>query len=276
MAATANPRVPFLGRLLAGALLVASPWAGAAAPASGGGIRADLLYHNYCSVCHGDRGDGRSRARAGLRPPPKDFTAAGPTLSREVMLAVVADGKPGTAMVGWKTQLSEAEMAAVVDWIRASFMSGRPAAPVHEGISGIRAHGGRARDALPAAGVAAPLPPARPAAAPADMSLPFALGLKGNADVGHAFYDANCATCHGRKGDGQGPRAYFIRPVPRNFLEPATRASLNRPALFEAVSMGRLGTEMPAWSKVLSEQQVADVSEYVFQRFIRGTGKGGR
>ena len=52
---------------LLAALLLPAPMASAAAPA-GSGIRADLLYHNYCSVCHGDKGDGRSRARAGLRP----------------------------------------------------------------------------------------------------------------------------------------------------------------------------------------------------------------
>jgi mono/diheme cytochrome c family protein len=248
--------------LLAVLLLPPPPLASAAAPK---GIRPDLLYHNYCSVCHGDKGDGRSRARSGLRPPPKDFTTAGPSLTREVMIAAVADGKPGTAMVGWKTQLSQAEIAAVVDWVIANFMSGKPAAPVKDGVSGTSAHGGRAQDASPA----------KPAAT-ANMSLPFALGLKGNAANGRAFYDANCATCHGKKGDGKGPRAYFIRPKPRNFLEPASRATLNRPMLYEAVSMGRLGTEMPAWSKVLNEQQIADVSEYVFQQFIRPKGKAGK
>ena len=246
---------------LLAALLLPAPMASAAAPA-GSGIRADLLYHNYCSVCHGDKGDGRSRARAGLRPPPKDFTTAGPTLTREVMIAVVTDGKPGTAMVGWKTQLSQAEIAAVVDWTIANFMSGKSTPPVREGVSGTHAHGGRAQDASPASA--------------ANMSLPFALGLKGNAVSGRAYYDANCATCHGKKGDGKGPRAYFIRPKPRNFLEPAPRATLNRPMLYEAVSMGRLGTEMPAWSKVINEQQIADVSEYVFQQFIRPKGKAGK
>jgi mono/diheme cytochrome c family protein len=38
--------------------------------------------------------------------------------------------------------------------------------------------------------------------------------------------------------------------------------------LFAAVGNGRNGTEMPAWNKVLNDQQIADVSEYVFQSFI--------
>ncbi len=257
-------RISAVAGALAALLLSLTPMSSNAAPAAAG-IRADLLYHNYCSVCHGDKGDGRSRARSGLRPPPKDFTTAGPSLTREVMIAVVSDGKPGTAMVGWKTQLSQAEITAVVDWTIANFMNGKASPPVQDGVSGTRAHGGRAQDASPA----------KPATT-ANMTLPFALGLKGNPVAGRAFYDANCATCHGKKGDGQGPRAYFIRPKPRNFLEAAPRASLNRPMLYEAVSMGRLGTEMPAWSKVLTDQQIADVSEYVFQQFIRPKGKAGK
>jgi mono/diheme cytochrome c family protein len=94
--------------------------------------------------------------------------------------------------------------------------------------------------------------------------------LKGDPQRGGAFYQANCATCHGARGDGAGPRAYFINPKPRNFVEEASRARFNRIALYAAVSEGRVGTEMPAWSKVATPQQLADVSEYVFQAFVLG------
>ena len=93
-------------------------------------------------------------------------------------------------------------------------------------------------------------------------------GLKGDTKRGGVFYLANCATCHGARGDGAGPRAYFINPRPRNFIDDASRARFNRLALFAAVSEGKIGTEMPAWSKVATPQQLADVSEYVFQTFV--------
>lgn len=338
---------------LAAALALGAPLA-AERPAPTGKIQPEVIYHNYCSVCHGDKGDGRSRARGSLVPPPRDFTSGTP-LSKEAMVVITREGKAGTAMVGWKTQLSDKEIEAVVDYIRASFMQvaldpriargrsvyghncvgchgdrgqgvllpgtgmqrpprdfasaaahaelGRermvaavrqhgasgtamaafgtqlPAPDIEavvdyvrtalmsaqtHGVSGTLAHGGRQRDA-------------RPAAAPkADMSLPLPKGLAGNARHGEAFYLANCATCHGAKGDGKGPRAYFIRPVPRNFLEAAARRRLNRPALYEAIAMGRLGTEMPAWSKVLSEQELADLAEFVFRRFIQPKGAANR
>ncbi len=312
-----------------------------------GQIRPDLLYHNYCSVCHGDKGDGRSRARSSLVPPPRDFTEASAlkSLTRETMIAITTHGKPGTAMVGWSTQLSPREVEAVVDYIRESFMAPRqnpafargravyaqfclmchgnrgqggshgpmstrdlstPQARVElsrerllstarseshrqtagignrigdidlaaavdfiriefmatqtASVSGTQAHGGRAGEATAAAATAP---------ASVSMTLPFPSGLVGNAKRGKAFYDANCATCHGVKGDAQGPRAYFINPKPRNFLTEKSRVNYNRPALFAAVSVGSLGSEMPAWNKVIDEQQIADVAEYVFSAFIK-------
>lgn len=102
----------------------------------------------------------------------------------------------------------------------------------------------------------------------ADMSLPMPKGLKGDIAKGRDFYMQNCFTCHGVTGAGDGPRAYFINPVPRDFLLETSRQYLNRPALFEAISNGRTSSEMPAWSKVLNDQEIANVAEYVFQDFI--------
>lgn len=324
-------------------------------PIKGGEVDPAVVYHNYCSVCHGDRGDGRSRASGSLSPPPRDFTSA-TNLSREVMITLVTHGKPGTAMVAWKTQLTPGEIEAVVDYIRKTFMivaldprlqqgkllyahncivchgergqgstlpigggappknlsspqaraelsrermiasvsNGRPGTamaafsgrlsaqeieavvdyvraalmiPEASTISGTRAYGGRIRDetSLPTRKLPSPVT--------ADMSLPMPNSLHGNAARGKKFFDANCATCHGAKGDGKGPRAYFINPKPRDLTTADSRALFNRPILFAAVSMGKLGTEMPAWSKVLSAQEIADVSEYVFKAFIRPANK---
>ena len=102
-----------------------------------------------------------------------------------------------------------------------------------------------------------------------DMSLPMPLGLKGDYTKGAAFFMRTCAQCHGASGDGNGPRAYFITPPPRNFLLATSRQRLNRPVLFEAVTNGRVGTNMPAWGKVLNNQEIANVAEFVFQNFIQ-------
>ncbi len=114
---------------------------------------------------------------------------------------------------------------------------------------------------------------AQSATAIADMSLPMPLGLKGDPDKGRVFFMGNCFTCHGVLGDGNGPRAYFITPPPRDFLLETSQQRLNRPVLFEAITNGRLGTNMPAWGKVLSSQEIANVAEFVFQNFISAPPK---
>lgn len=228
--------------------------------------RGRQVYAKSCSVCHGDRGTGSMWASANLRPAPSDFSSprSRAELSRDRMLASVAVGRPGTAMAGFARQLSSEDMAAAVDYIRSAFMR----VDGEAGISGTHAHGVSAA-AGPARGGPAPAAPVRPLGARADMQLALPGGLRGDVAAGRKFYDANCATCHGVKGDGQGPRAYFINPKPRNFIEPQSRALLNRPAIYAAVSAGKRGTEMPAWDKVLGPQEMADVSEYLFVSFIQ-------
>ena len=235
-------------------MLLATPGLAATPPA---GSQASVLYHNYCSVCHGDKGDGRSRATGSLSTVPRDFTSADSRreLSRERIAAAITHGRPGTAMVSWKTQLSATDIDRLSEYVFNTFVQGQT--PVASGpISGTKAHGGREADTAST--------PAR-----VDMTAGLPNGLKGDLKRGGAFYLANCAACHGASGDGAGPRAYFINPKPRNFVEEASRARFNRLALYAAVSEGRLGSEMPAWKQVATPQQMADVSEYVFQTLIQ-------
>ncbi|MGB5538864.1 MAG: cytochrome c, partial [Gammaproteobacteria bacterium] len=101
-----------------------------------------------------------------------------------------------------------------------------------------------------------------------DAALPR--GLAGDTTTGMGLYLANCTACHGSTGQGDGPRAYFIFPRPRNFLLAENRTRLNRAVLFSAIRLGVPGREMPAWSKVMNDQQIADITEYVYQTFITG------
>jgi len=237
--------------------------------------RGRQIYARVCSVCHGDRGTGSMWASANLRPAPRDFSSpqAREELTRDRMMASVTGGRPGTAMAAYGNKFSQQDIAAVVDYIRGSMMRIDATA----GISGTHARGvpaaekpAKASSSTSAAAAPAATPPAAPpAAVKADMKLPLPLGLHGDAAAGRKFYDANCATCHGVKGDGQGPRAYFINPKPRVFTSAESRAMLSRPAIYAGVSAGKRGTEMPAWDKVLTPQEMANVSEYVFRAFIQ-------
>ena len=116
-------------------------------------------------------------------------------------------------------------------------------------------------------------PPATAQAAAAKQSLATSLEPRGDFANGRVLYAGNCATCHGLKGDGNGPRAYFIFPKPRNFLAEETRRSINREKLLAGIRNGVRGREMPAWRHVFTESQIADVSEYVYRAFLRPDSK---
>jgi mono/diheme cytochrome c family protein len=216
-------------------------------PSSAAARDGARLYKRHCAACHGDRGSGAQWTEYSLNPPPRDFTApaAREELSRERMITSVTYGRPGTAMMSFKKRLTGEQIGLVVDYIRHDFMKIDTAVTKQAKTKVVP---------------------------PADMSLAFPHNLVGNIERGREFYTHNCFTCHGLEGLGNGPRSGFITPRPRNFVAANSRRNLNRPRLFLAISRGKPGTVMPAWSTVLTDQQIADVAEYVFQTFILGKG----
>ena len=197
------------------------------------------IYQESCSVCHGDDGTGAVWGQESLSAAPRDFTsdAARRELTRDRMIAAVTYGRPGSPMPGFGSQLNPAQIENVVDYIRDEFIAGR--------AGDVTGPGGDYHQQ------------------------PYASSLTGHFERGRAFYMSNCVTCHGVAGDGDGPRAYFIFPPPRNFLDPATQQILNRPTLFRGIKDGVIGKEMPAWGKVMNDQDIADIAEYVYLEFIR-------
>jgi mono/diheme cytochrome c family protein len=215
-------------------------------------IDAEKIFQESCSVCHGDDGRGAVWGQASLAVPPRNFRTEDSRreLTRERMIASVVAGRPGTPMPGFGTQLSVEEVSAVVDWIRAEFMM--PESPVAADPHGTR---------LPGNTQYGPIGPSQPQQAlPDDFS--------GDAARGALLYAENCVACHGANGGGDGPRAYFIFPKPRNFRDAATRQYLDQRNLYNGIKFGVVGKEMPAWGKVLSDSQVADLTEYVYRQFI--------
>ena len=70
----------------------------------------DVLFHRYCAICHGDRGDGHGLQSEGIDPKPRDLTSRDwrqSTSPRRVFFAI-REGVHGTAMPSWKS-LGETE-----------------------------------------------------------------------------------------------------------------------------------------------------------------------
>jgi len=83
------------------------------------------IYNYRCYFCHGYSGDAKTLASSYLEPKPRDFTTVNKgALSREKMILAVKEGRSGTAMVAFNQQLSDRDIIAVVDFIRAEFMNG--------------------------------------------------------------------------------------------------------------------------------------------------------
>ena len=212
------------------------------------------VYGHFCQTCHGDRGQGIISADLGGTAP-HDLTApqVQARLTRERILATVMQGQHGSTIpAGFAAKLSQENIGAVVDYM-------------HKVLLPDLAESGKGKpSALPQTNAASPA-----ATTQADMSQPMPKGLVGDINRGGKFFMANCATCHGKLGNGEGPRAYFLTPKPRNFHDDYSHTSLNRPALFTIITNGKIGTVMPAWGKVLNDQEIANVGEFVFRTFIQ-------
>lgn len=76
-----------------------------------------------------------------------------------------------------------------------------------------------------------------------------------------ALFLANCATCHGETGDGQGV-TQLDRPA-RSFKDGGFSFGNTPEALFRTLSVGIPGTPMPAFGESLTEDQRHALARYV-------------
>src|SRR5688572_4926949 len=84
-----------------------------------------IAYQHYCRACHGDDGNGRGPAAAGLLPQPRDFTKGafkfasvenGQLPTDADLKRIVKHGLGGTAMLPW--DISDRELNAVIHYIK--------------------------------------------------------------------------------------------------------------------------------------------------------------
>lgn len=97
----------------------------------------------------------------------------------------------------------------------------------------------------------------------------FAREATGDAGSGETLYANHCIACHGKDGSGgEGTGVTFSRPRSFGIMPPA----LNNPGFLKAASdsvirhaitRGRVDTEMPAFSDLLSTQEIDDIILYI-------------
>ncbi len=84
-------------------------------------------------------------------------------------------------------------------------------------------------------------------------------GDPGSAEDGKLIYLANCASCHGTDGAGDGPTATVPRPRP---LEESL-ARMSDAEVSYRIANGLAGTPMPAFAAGLTEQERRDLVSYL-------------
>jgi mono/diheme cytochrome c family protein len=95
------------------------------------------------------------------------------------------------------------------------------------------------------------------------------LGTDAQRAAGKQLYAANCAQCHGDKGDGEGYATPHLNPRPRNFTAAKFKvrttpngALPTHQDLVDIIKRGMPYTSMPAWPN-LTDEQISDLAYYV-------------
>jgi mono/diheme cytochrome c family protein len=90
---------------------------------------------------------------------------------------------------------------------------------------------------------------------------------------GRRVYYQNCVFCHGDNMGGNGMFAHALNPIPTNFADGQTLPNLRETFLFWRIAKGGPGlpeeggpwdTAMPAWEKLLKEEEMWDVILFLY------------
>ena len=89
--------------------------------AAGDAAKGDKIFKANCVVCHGDKGDGKGPAAAGMTPPPRNFTSATEMkgIDDARLHKSIVEGRPGTPMVGFGKTLKPVDIDDVIAYIAA-------------------------------------------------------------------------------------------------------------------------------------------------------------
>ncbi|MFQ5455501.1 MAG: c-type cytochrome [Nitrospirota bacterium] len=82
--------------------------------------------------------------------------------------------------------------------------------------------------------------------------------IKGDANTGKAIYKKKCIACHGKNGEGLGPKSRMP-----NFKDSKRMATKTDKELFEKITKGGRGSGMPSFKSALKEEDRWNVIAYI-------------
>jgi cytochrome c oxidase cbb3-type subunit 2 len=252
----------------------AAPVAQAQAPERDGAA----LYVHHCARCHGVRGEADGFASPFLQPWARKFgqekfqlastTNGVPT--DDDLVSVIARGIPGTAMPPFDF-LSEPEKRAVARHVRRLSYEGlyeklwKRFEADGEDPDPREVHAMTAKQL--AVGPTLPIPPELNGSSPEAVAR------------GKKTFLANCATCHGPEGKGDGPQVKDMKrdngqPIrPRDLARGIFAGGGEADRLYRRIALGMPGTPMPA-SATLKPTEIADLVYFVQSLSLQPAGNG--
>ncbi len=85
---------------------------------------------------------------------------------------------------------------------------------------------------------------------------------------GQRLFAQNCAACHGETGGGNGVFSVDIKALagktPANLSDPASMLGAGPALLQGKILRGGMGTGMPSWGPILTNQQTWDIISYLY------------
>jgi mono/diheme cytochrome c family protein len=226
------------------------------------------VYTHVCRACHGDAGDGKGPAAAGLRPAPRDLrlgaykfgAVAGGQLPTDAdFTRIITGGLHGTAMLAW--EVPPAERDDLIQYVKAfaprwrTELAGDPIVPTPDpwgapgGEPGAVERGKRVYHGLAQCAVAC-----HPAYATRAEIYAFTKELSG-------------LEVREFRGDLYAPvlkdSDYGTKILPPDFTFNLLRAGDTLPDIYRSIAAGIGGTAMPTWKNVLPEPDLWALAHYV-------------
>ena len=82
-----------------------------------------------------------------------------------------------------------------------------------------------------------------------------------SASAGAEVFKANCVSCHGDAGRGDGPAGQALDPKPKDLSK--LQAMVGDDYLYWRINTGKEGTAMAAWRGILTEEQIWQLVAFI-------------
>ncbi len=225
--------------------------------------RGGELFAKYCTICHGENGDGAGKFAYLMNPRPRNFrqgdfklaTTQNQLPTDTDLVRTIGRGMPGSAMPPWD-HLPLADLQALAAYVRKFHENGtrdKLQTWVNEGLM--------KPAELPKA-FAERTQPGQQLVIPPEPAFDEIHWFRGR-----RLYLENCASCHGADGHPVADAVKFDSegyPVPpRSFVNGIFKGGSDGHQLYTRIWKGMKGTPMPASEGVYTGDETWDIIHYV-------------